>query len=172
MKSFVGHRLLKQAKNGLSRWSFPQEGHRALISSLLSPSQKECEIYLSREQNNVAVFTNRISWRKITVTSLTEDTGKNRFSECYAIVLYEGPNSARNILTSLNSNADRNPGRLTCRAGLRGGTTGEIAPCPAARCIRDEIYLFHIKCSFETFSWFRSDTRIHVVHSPANSTKH
>jgi len=32
-----------------------------LISSPLSPSQKECDTNPSREQKNAAVFTNRIS---------------------------------------------------------------------------------------------------------------
>jgi len=41
-------------------------------SSLLSPSQKQCETNPSREEKNAAVLANRISWRKITITSLTE----------------------------------------------------------------------------------------------------
>jgi len=36
--------------------------------------QKECETNLSREQKNAAMFANRISWRNITITSLTEVT--------------------------------------------------------------------------------------------------
>jgi len=32
---------------------------------------KECETNTSREQKNTAVFANRSSWRKITITSLT-----------------------------------------------------------------------------------------------------
>jgi len=43
-------------------------------SSRLSPSEKECDTNLSREQKNAAVFANRNSWRKITITSLTEVT--------------------------------------------------------------------------------------------------
>jgi len=77
-----------------------------LISSLPSHCQKECETNLSREQKNAAVFANRIIWRNITITSLTEVTArkkKNRFSECYENVLYAGPKLTRNILTKLNS---------------------------------------------------------------------
>jgi len=33
-----------------------------------------CETDPSREQKNAAVFANKISWRKITITSLTEVT--------------------------------------------------------------------------------------------------
>ena len=43
-----------------------------LISPPLSPSQKERESNLGREQK--AVFASKISWRKITITSLTEVT--------------------------------------------------------------------------------------------------
>jgi len=45
-----------------------------LISSPLSPSQKQCENNPSREQKNAAMFAKRISWRKITINSLTEVT--------------------------------------------------------------------------------------------------
>jgi len=48
--------------------------HGVLISSKLSPSQKECEANPSRAQKNAAVFAKRIGWRKITTTSLTEVT--------------------------------------------------------------------------------------------------
>jgi len=46
--------------------------HRTTFSLPLPPSQKECESHLSGEQKNAAVFTNRISWRKITIASLKE----------------------------------------------------------------------------------------------------
>ena len=42
------------------------------ISSLLAASQKDCETNPSREQKNAAVFAKRISWRKVTITSLTK----------------------------------------------------------------------------------------------------
>jgi len=38
------------------------------------PSQKQCETNPSREQKNAAVVANRISRRKITITSLTKLT--------------------------------------------------------------------------------------------------
>ena len=42
---------------------------------------------------------------------------------------------------------------LLCRAGLRGGATGAIAPGPRCKgAPRDEIYLFQIKYSVEKFS--------------------
>jgi len=47
------------------------------ISVLLSPSQNECETNPSSDHKNAAVFANRISWRKITITSLTEVTVVN-----------------------------------------------------------------------------------------------
>jgi len=50
-----------------------------LICSLMSP-QKTCETNLSREQKNAAVFANRISWRKITTTSLRSYRGKHNKS--------------------------------------------------------------------------------------------
>ena len=52
--------------------------HVLLISSPLSPSQKEYETNPSREQKNAAVFGNRISWRKTIITSLTEATAVSR----------------------------------------------------------------------------------------------
>ena len=64
--------FLKQAKNRMSDWSLRQR-HGALISSPLSPSQKQCETYPSSEKN-AAVFANRIRWKTITITSLTEVT--------------------------------------------------------------------------------------------------
>jgi len=45
-----------------------------LISLPLSPSQKKCESNPSTEQKHAAVFANRISRRKITITSLTKIT--------------------------------------------------------------------------------------------------
>jgi len=85
--------------------------HRVLNRCPLS--QKEYETNPSKEQNNAAVFANRISRRKIKITSLTKVTvvstanvcqeRKNRYSECYQ-VLYPGPKSARNILTNLSPN--------------------------------------------------------------------
>ena len=46
---------------------------------------------------------------------------------------------------------------------IKGGATGEIAPGPPLQeGPRDEIYLFQIKCSFEKFSWFWSDSRIQL----------
>jgi len=53
---------------------FSTQRHGVLISSPLSPSQNECETNLSREWKNAAVLANKISWRKITITSLTEVT--------------------------------------------------------------------------------------------------
>jgi len=38
------------------------------------PSQKQCETNPSREQKNAAVVANRISRRKVTITSLTKLT--------------------------------------------------------------------------------------------------
>jgi len=40
-----------------------RQSHRVLISSPLSPSQKECETNPSREEKNAAVFADRISWK-------------------------------------------------------------------------------------------------------------
>jgi len=106
---FVGHPILKQAKNHESDWS---QCHRVLTSSLLSPSQKQCETYPSREQKNAVVFANRISWRKITITSLAEVTAasitnvkkeKNRYCECYIKFCMQ----VRNILTNLSPNPVR-----------------------------------------------------------------
>jgi len=51
-----------------------RQSHRVLISSPLSPSQKECETNPSREKKNAAVFASRMSRKKITITSLTEVT--------------------------------------------------------------------------------------------------
>jgi len=48
--------------------------HRVLISSPTQHSHMERETNPSREQKNAAVFANRISWRKITITSLTTVT--------------------------------------------------------------------------------------------------
>jgi len=50
---------------------FSTQRYRLLISSPLSPSQKECETNSGREQKHAAVFANIISWRKITITSVT-----------------------------------------------------------------------------------------------------
>ena len=86
---------------------------------------------LCREQNNVTVFANGISWRKITITSLHSQKSprwaqqmyvtkeKDRNSECCKKVLYAGPKSARNILTNLSPNPARpeKPGP-TCKSGL------------------------------------------------------
>ena len=41
-----------------------RQSHRVIISSPMSPSQKECETNPSREEKNAAVFANRISWKK------------------------------------------------------------------------------------------------------------
>jgi len=51
-----------------------RQSHRVLISSPLSPSHKGWETDPSREEKNATVFANRISWKKITITSLTEVT--------------------------------------------------------------------------------------------------
>jgi len=55
--------FLKQAKNRVSDWSLRQS-HRVLISSPMSPSQKDCETNPSREEKKASVFSNRMSWRK------------------------------------------------------------------------------------------------------------
>jgi len=47
---------------------------------------------------------------------------------------------------------------------IKGGQRGRLPRTPAARGPRDEIYLLQIKCSFEKFSWFRSDARIQLYH--------
>jgi len=65
--------FLKQVNNRVSNWYFRRNAI-SLLSSPLSPSQKQYETNPSREQKNAAVFANRSSWRKITTTSLTEVT--------------------------------------------------------------------------------------------------
>ena len=69
----------------------------------------------SREQKNVAVFTNGFNWRKslhsqnsprwAQQTYATKE--KNCDSECYKKVLYAGPKLARNILAKLSPNPAR-----------------------------------------------------------------
>jgi len=45
-----------------------------LFEAKPSRATQECGTNRIREQKNAAVFANRISWRKITITSLTEVT--------------------------------------------------------------------------------------------------
>jgi len=49
---------------------FLKQGHLVLISPRWSPAQKECETNPSGEQKNAAMFATRISWSKITITSI------------------------------------------------------------------------------------------------------
>jgi len=57
-------RLLKTSQESREWLISLRQSHRVLISSLLSPSQKECETNPSREEKKASVFSNRISWRK------------------------------------------------------------------------------------------------------------
>ena len=51
------------------------------------------------------------------------------------------------------------------RAGLRGRQRGQLPLAPRWKgALRDDIYLFQTKYSFEKFSWFRRDTRIQLRH--------
>jgi len=91
--------------------------HRVLSFRWLSPFQKVFWDESEKRTKKAAVFANRISWRKITITSLTEVTArnskytsqkkKNRCSECYTNVLCADPKSARNILINLSPNPAR-----------------------------------------------------------------
>jgi len=87
-----------------------------LISSPLSPSQKECETNHNRVQKNAAVFANRNSWRKVTITHSHKSSWwaqqihvtKEKMATLNLIkVLYAGPKSTRNILTNLSPSPDR-----------------------------------------------------------------
>jgi len=86
-----------------------RQSHRVLISSPLSPSQKECETNPSREKKNAAVFASRMSWKKITITSLTEVTRDEHNKSTSRKKKIFTPNAfkkfymqARNILTNLS----------------------------------------------------------------------
>jgi len=99
-----------------------------------------------REQKNAAVFVNRISQRKITMTSLRYHRGdykkcksgkkKNSYSECYKKFSMQ----ARNILTNLSPKPD--PTRLKLCAGDRGNDGGN-PPCPFVRGETGEEVPFH-----------------------------
>ena len=121
-RNFVGYlyryekptcRLVKTSQE-LREWLiFSTQHHRVLISSPLSPSQKQYETHRSREWKNAAVFANRISWRKVTITALTEVTAvsttnlrheRKKSNKSLIImlqkILYAGPKLTRNILTN------------------------------------------------------------------------
>jgi len=57
-------RLLKTSQESCEWLISLRLSHRVLISSPLSPSQKECEATPSKDEKNVTVFANRISWKK------------------------------------------------------------------------------------------------------------
>jgi len=94
-------RLLKTSQESHD-WliSFKQR-HRVLISSPLSPSQKECETNPSREEKNAAVFVNRISWKnhnhfihKSYSSEHNKSTSRKKkilTPKCHKKVLYAGP---------------------------------------------------------------------------------
>jgi len=95
---------------------------RANFLTAVAFSKNKCETNPSREQKNAAVFANRSSWRKVTISSLIDvrhnkctSGKKNRYSECYK-VLYAGPKSARTFLTNLSPNL----ARLTTLPALLG----------------------------------------------------
>ena len=67
-------RLLKTSQESREWLISLKQSHRVVISSSLSHSQKECETKPSREENNAAVFANRMAEKKIRITSLTEVT--------------------------------------------------------------------------------------------------
>jgi len=70
MRSMIAsHRFLNTSEETCKWLIFSKQRHRVLISSPRSPSQKERETNPSREQKNAAMFANRISWSKITITS-------------------------------------------------------------------------------------------------------
>jgi len=55
--------FLRQAKNRVSDYLFEAKPSRANFLTA-AHSRKECETNPSREENNAAVFANRISWKK------------------------------------------------------------------------------------------------------------
>ena len=57
-------RLLKTSQESREWLISLRQSHCVLISSPLSPCQKECETNPTREKKNAAVFANRISWKK------------------------------------------------------------------------------------------------------------
>jgi len=95
----------------------------------------------SREQKNVAVFTNGFNWRKSLhsqnsprwAQQMYPTKEKNLCSACYKEVLYRGPKLLRNIL--MNS---LNPARLTTL--IQGpdplGVHGPKVKNPWSRCFR------------------------------------
>jgi len=81
--SSIGPQAWKACLWAIVSWNKPKiVGVIDLFDAMPSPANfltavafsKECETNPSREQKNAAVFANRISWRKITITSLTEVT--------------------------------------------------------------------------------------------------
>jgi len=57
-------RLLKTSQESREWLISLRLSYRVLVSSPLSPSQKECETNPSRKEKNAAVFANRSSWKK------------------------------------------------------------------------------------------------------------
>jgi len=90
----VRNLFLKQVTNRVKCLIFSTQLHRVLISWPLSPSQKQWDLSEQRIKERSCVRNSRISWRKITVTSIKEVTAvcgatnlpnerKNRYSEYY-----------------------------------------------------------------------------------------
>ena len=112
-------------------WFGPESQiHRVLISSTLSPSQKQRETNPSREEKKASAFSNRISWRKS--QSLHSQKLPRWAQKIYIkkeniltpnatkYVLYAGPKSHRNILTNLSPSPARSE---------KPGLTYNSAPC-------------------------------------------
>ena len=74
------------------------------------------------------------------------------------------------LITYLNPALDIRVSSLKCAANnclrtqvrIKVEQRGQLIRTLASRALRDEIYLFQIKYSFEQFSWFRNDTRIRL----------
>ena len=139
-------RFLKTSQESREWLIFSTQCYRVLISSPLSPSQKECETNPSREQKNAAVFANWIRWRKIAITSLTEVTAVSRTNvrhkrkTCPLSTLVEKLCvQARNILTNLSPSLARseNPG-LICNSTPCQKFDSKSSACTRTRkCIWD-----------------------------------
>jgi len=92
--------------------SICKTSHCALISSPLSPFQKECETIRAenkRTQRCLQVELAEGSLVEVTPLCITNvcHKRKTRHTECYKKVLYTGPKWTRNIFTNLSPNPAR-----------------------------------------------------------------
>jgi len=154
---------------------FSTQPHRMLITTLLSPSQKQCETNPSREWKNTAVFANRISWRKIAITSLTEVTAvsttnlrherKKSLLVMLQKVLYAGSKLARNILTKLSPRPARPE---------KPDQTYNSAPCQkfhskSSTYMTTQNYIWESKCT--TVNWKKRRSFTFSTKRMSNKTR-